>query len=258
MITIKESTYRCVHNQLIQYPEFKNDNLSFKTQYNTASENLNLVKKYGFDKFFFHTDFFYGIVKLNQLVHRIVPSGDKLITNPCEYNGFELLSYCLKGYGLNCTGYSIILNEILLTLGYKSKCIWCLSSKHPYDNDCHALNHVLDPHRHTWFVVDSAFGCIPVKNHMGMDIFALRDCLIKNEPFDLLKSIKMYGDSYKSMYSRYLTKNIFMFLVLKSSGLIYDTKNNAILVVPVGFERNQSRDYPYPYFITQNRSFIEE
>lgn len=258
MIEMEDALVQICHNKLKEYPCFEYQRLSHEEPmiYYTKEEYRDWAKSYGIEQML-DDDFVRSMAKISQFVHRLVPFGNKKVIEPCRYNGFELLDYCKKGYGLNCTGYSIILNDILLSLGILSRCVWCLSYNHPFDNECHAVNQVFDAQKRMWMIVDAAFGCIPLVDEQGIDIITLRNAIRENKELAFLKLNKNHDAAFANRYRRYMTKNTFMFLTLKTSGLYYDTENEAILVIPEGFERNCVSDYNYPYFITNNAFFLE-
>ena len=101
-------------------------------------------------------------------------------------------------------------------------------------------------------------GCIPTIEGKGIDISTLREALITGKRVDLLKNVTCCDEEFTNMYRRYMTKNTFMFFILGHSGLYYDTKNDGILVIPRGFARNKAEDYGYPYFITNQISYLTE
>lgn len=259
MIYIEESLFQIYYAELKRYPYFETKGKVRKKRitYHTDETCKAFIKKHGIHKML-GGDFLSGVAKICQFVHKLVPAGSPQIENPCRFHGIELLEHCLQGYGLNCTGYSIVLNDILLSLGIKSKCLWCLSYAHPFDEECHALNHVFDCRTHSWIVADSAMGCVPTIEGKGIDISALREALIAGKKVDLLKNVTCCDEAFTDMYRRYMTKNTFMFLVLGRSGLYYDTKDDGILVIPKGFARNKAEDYGYPYFITNHISYLTE
>lgn len=258
MIEIEDDLIQMYRNKLKEYPYFERNRIDFEEPmiYHTKAEYRDLVKSYGIGQML-DGDFLRSMAKISQFVHKLVPFTDKKVIEPCRYDGFELLDYCKRGGGLNCTGYSIILNDILLSLGIKSRCVWCLSYNHPFDNECHAVNQVFDAQQQAWMIVDAAFGCIPIIDTRGIDIITLRNAIMADKEITFLKLTKNHDAVFANMYRRYMTKNTFMFLTLKTSGLHYNTEKEAILIIPEGFERNCVSDYNYPYFITQNTYFLE-
>lgn len=259
MIYIEEKLFQEYRAELARHPYFEiGETASEKSiSYHTSESCIAFVKEHGIHKML-DANFLLSMARISQFVHKLVPVSDKRIENPCKFNGIELLERCLQGYSLNCTGYSIVLNDILLSIGIKSKCLWCLPYRHPFDDECHAVNHVFDSKTCSWIVVDSAMGCIPTIEGRGMDISTLREVLIAGQKMDLLKNVKYCDEEFTEMYRRYMTKNTFMFLVLKHSGLYYDTENDGILVIPKGFTRNKAEDYEYPYWITNHISCLTE
>lgn len=259
MIYIEEELFQTYHAELTGYPDFEEGKIVCEKSisYHTSESCIAFVKEHGIHKML-DADFLLSMARVCRFVHRLVPVSDKRIENPCKFNGIALLERCLQGYSLNCTGYSIVLNDILLSLGIKSKCLWCLPYRHPFDDECHAVNHVFDSETCSWIVVDSAMGCIPTIEGRGVDINTLREALIAGQRIDLLKNVKYCDEEFTDMYRRYMTKNTFMFLLLKHSGLHYDTENDGILVIPKEFKRNKAEDYEYPYLITSCISYLSE
>lgn len=147
---------------------------------------------------------------------------------------------CLKGYKLNCAGCSIVLNDILITLGYKSKCICCI----PYETEdinTHVVVHVFDDMNNKWFVADPAMGQVPCnKNGESMDILTLRKYLSEENELPFYRSGKIILNNEKCRkYAEELIDKVFIFMIFENSGLKYDF-NATKIIVPEGVEHISS------------------
>lgn len=174
MIITKNEDYVKYVQYLNEYHELKKFNVEYATKYIHDNRYKEIIGKYKLNKLLEDDRFENKMAKISRFVHLFVPANKPIVTNPCDYNGFELLEYCLSGHSLNCTGYSIVLNDLLIALKIRSKCIWCLS---PIvgDDECHAINHVYNDIDKKWIIVDSAFGCVPCnKDSQGLSILDLR------------------------------------------------------------------------------------
>lgn len=235
MIITKDEDYIKYLQYLNKFNEFDMDENEYFTNFKCNHKYDEVIRKYKLNKLLNDDKFEYKMVKIARFVFLFIPFNKPLISNPCDYNGFELLEYCLLGYSLNCTGYSIVLNDLLLALNIKSRCVWGLSHIMG-DDECHAFNHVYNEKEKKWIIVDPAFGCVPCnKDNTGLDIIEFRNAIANKDEIKLIKSSNIFHSaSYLENYRRYLSKNLFMFLTLPNSGLEYFTQSG-ILIKPIDY-----------------------
>lgn len=153
-----------------------------------------------------------------------------------SHNGFEIFEQCKSSYSPNCACFAIMLNDLLISLGYKSKAVWCLSSD-IHDNECHALNHVWIDKINSWVVVDPASQSI-ICNEEGMpiDLLTMRNIVYNDGVVypHRNKSIRQ-SESFINEYNNYMRKNLFQFLTHYEQGLSYPLNHKAILIHPIGY-----------------------
>lgn len=163
-----------------------------------------------------------------------------------SHNGFEIFEFCKTSYTPNCACFAIMLNDLLISLGYKSKAVWCLSSN-PKDNECHALNHVWNYSTNKWMVVDPASRSI-VCDERGtpIDLLTMRDTIFNGGIVypHRNKTIRQ-TESFIIEYNKYMKKNLFQFLTHREQGLLYPLDEKAILIHPIGYEPRQDKEWQH-------------
>lgn len=221
------------------YPHFEKRKNSLVTYNTNHTENLKINSKYKINELLSTDSFIENIFNVIKWLRGLIPN------NPCykyindeSLSGIQLLEVCLKTQKrLNCAGYAKVLNDILLSQGILSKCIWGLSSE-MNDTECHVFNHVYNYQANKWMVVDPALGfCVMNKDNTYMDVLQLREA-VKNQTEIICKqSMNMlYAEIDKKRYLDYIPKNLFMFGTFKTSGAIYDPlKNQYCYIVPNGY-----------------------
>ena len=161
-----------------------------------------------------------------------------------SHNGFEIFKLCKTTYSPNCACFAIMLNDLLISLGYRSKAVWCLSSD-PEDNECHALNHVWDDRLNSWIVVDPSSRSI-VCDEWGtpIDLLTMRNTIFNGGIVypHRNKAIRQ-TENFIIEYNKYMKKNLFQFLTHYEQGLLYPLDENAILIHPIGYEPRQDKEW---------------
>jgi len=125
------------------------------------------------------------IINLMEWVHYLIPhDGSK--GNPKIKNALSFISECRQNNKtLNCRGLAIILNEVYLAEGFKSRFVTCLP-KDTADQDCHVITIVWSASLKKWVWMDPTFMAY-VMNENGelLSIEEVRDRLINNKPLIL-------------------------------------------------------------------------
>lgn len=242
-------------NILKSCSDFSYSEINFRTEYNRSKSAINIINKYKLVSMVANRSFIDTMTTIGQFIYRIVPANGKIIKNPYAHNGEELLDLCSRGFSLNCAGYSILFNEIVLALGYNSKCIFC-RAYNLYDDDSHVLCQVYNEILKSWVVIDPAQGCVPCNDKKeGLDIIKLRNYIINGEEFLLMKSRRaFYDDKIVKRYRSYLQKYLFMFLVLDKYGGNYDI-TNPYLILPLNCDYSEY-DIPFKCRITHNLFYV--
>jgi hypothetical protein len=125
------------------------------------------------------------IINLMEWVHYLIPhDGSK--GNPEVKNAMSLITECRRDKrSLNCRGLAILLNEVYLAEGFKSRFVTCLP-KNIADNDCHVITMVWSTSLNKWLWMDPTFMAY-VMNEDGelLSIEEVRDRLVHNKPIIL-------------------------------------------------------------------------
>lgn len=171
------------------------------------------------------------------LYNQFVP-GKPFFEDFQKYNGFEIFEKCKRNFSPNCACYAIMLNDLLLALGFKSKAVWCLPAD-TKDTECHALNHVFDEDKNEWYVVDPSCGSI-ICNESGkkVDLMTLRLTIGQGDYVypHRNKHIRR-PDEYIKDYNDYMKKKLYQFLTHNAQGISYPLEETAILIHPIGSKK---------------------
>jgi len=150
------------------------------------------------------------IVNLMKWVHQLTKRSFKP-TAPKELNALNLIKLCKsENKKLNCWMYSIILNEVYLSLGYPSRMVH-LKPHSGEDKESHFVTSVYSSDLRKWIMMDPDMcGFLRDENGNILGISEIRQRLIADEPLIVNDDIfpKVVG---KWIYTWYLSKNIFRF-----------------------------------------------
>lgn len=150
-------------------------------------------------------------------------------------NGFEIFEKCKTSYMPNCACFAIMLNDLLISMGFQSKAVWCLSAD-PNDDECHALNHVWLEERKQWVVADpSSRSVICDEDGNPLNLLAMRERIYAGKTVypHRNRSIRQ-PDAFIAEYNQYIRKNMYQFLTHPEQGLRYPLDRTAILIQPEG------------------------
>ena len=222
------------------FPCFENKKSDFVRYNMNHPDILKLKSRYNIDSLFSNESFFENIFAAIKWIKEIVPyKTGRYCLNDENFSGLQLLDQSIAtNTRLNCSGYAKILNDLLLSQGILSKCVWGLSSD-LRDTECHVFNQVYNPQTRNWMVVDPAFGfCAIDKNNNYIDVAQLRECVENQESIYCKQTeYKDYDSILTSKYMSYIPKNLFMFGTFKESGAVYNpSKNQYCYIVPCGYE----------------------
>ena len=150
------------------------------------------------------------IVNLMKWVHQLARRSINP-TAPKELNALNLIKLCKsENKKLNCWMYSIILNEVYLSLGYPSRMVH-LKPHSGEDKESHFVTSVYSSNLRKWIMMDPDMcGFLRDENGNILGISEIRQRLIADEPLIVNDDIfpKVVG---KWIYTWYLSKNIFRF-----------------------------------------------
>jgi hypothetical protein len=215
------------------------DNSPTKKEYcafQYVNQKLDALADYLPKKFFTNCeDDFSFAVQLMLWVHKfLIADGEVIPVRP-----FHCLNILEKtrteGVGSNCWMFSVVLNEILLSFGYKSRVIRCM----PMDlrfNDCHCIVQAYIKKYNKWVALDPSFGTYYTdvqKNPINLQ--ELRKSIIRGDPFCMPFKPAKYS---KSM-TAYWYKNIFRFETYAVSKFNTESDPNSVVIyalLPAGYE----------------------
>lgn len=216
------------------YSDFSCEETDRRTEYRCAEHSEDWLETYHFRSCFLYPTLCQNVSNLCRIIRLFATGETRIVRNPFSYHGFQLLEMCRKGSKLNCAGCSIVLNDILIALGYRSKCVCCI----PYDtedDDTHVVVHVLDEANRRWFVADPAMGRVPCRpTGEAMDLLALREYLSEEAELPFYRSGKLLQSGAECRkYAEELVGKVFLFLTFADSGSAYDF-HASNLIVPEG------------------------
>lgn len=187
-----------------EYPDFT---------YDSSHPMLKeLREKYALDEAAGDGDEISRFKNLLSWVHRMVGwDGANGIQADC--NALSILAKAqADGTRFNCRGVGMVLSEVYLAMGYRSKFVVCL----PYDmgdRDCHIVTHVYSETRKKWMMFDACYECW-AENTDGtiLSLPEIRYYYEKNLPLFFPETTNANGvGGYSERYKDYLRKNIYRF-----------------------------------------------
>lgn len=160
------------------------------------------------------------IINLMLWVHRLAPHASNP-SYPKTRNALNLIDLCLnRKKAINCYMYSIILNEVYLSMGYFSRLIH-LSYKH--QGESHWVNAVYSFEDGKWLMMDANHGAYFMdEDGRILSIPEIRKKMINKEKIVLNKELTYVGSNtsvkmlkgilgIKTFYRWYFSKNIFKY-----------------------------------------------
>jgi hypothetical protein len=169
------------------------------------------------------------ITNLMSWVHKAVRHDGNSI-NPKDRRAIAIIELCRKEKrGVNCRMMATILNDVYLSMGFKSHFVTCLP-KNKNDNDCHVINSVYSKKLKKWLWIDPSFETW-VKDDKGnlLSIAEVRYRLINNLPVFASSEINWNGKPYsgggENYLKYYMAKNLFQFQIPLKSCVGFESSN---------------------------------
>ncbi|MDR0833880.1 MAG: transglutaminase-like domain-containing protein [Candidatus Symbiothrix sp.] len=164
-----------------------------------------------------------------------------------EFSSIDLYHYQkATGKGINCRHLAIALNEMYLSMGWKSRYVTCLP-KDENDQDCHVINCVWVDSLQKWIWIDPTFAAY-VKDENGnfLSISEVRERLIDSRPLVLNEDANWNNQNKqtKEYYlENYMTKNLYWIQVPVNSMFNPESRyrnnvNKYVSLLPTGFTRS--------------------
>ena len=135
-------------------------------------------------------------------------------TSPDPEHSLNILEYCQNTTnGVNCVMMAIVLNEVYLSMGFKSRVIQGNGKEWVFNGEWHAYNIVFSQTLDKWLFVDPTNNAYFTDDNGNMlSLCELREHLILENSVHLNDDAEYNGNSVnESGYLHYLTKNVYRF-----------------------------------------------
>lgn len=255
-ITLNEDQYRLFNeyvSRLQAYPEFdsseKVDRIPDWKYASPSDENLkSLVEKYDLKKVAGEGKEAEKWFCLMDWVHRQLFRVGR-VGYPRKLNTPSIMEFVENtDFSVNCRMYTVVLNEILLALGYHSRRISFRPSRP--DGDTHSLVTVYSDAREKWVCLDPTFNTY-FHGESGeiLSYLEIRECytsgkIPRSRPIaiDLDWTLRTAGcefDSYETWYAVYMAKNCFQATCPLASAFGYESTKGLswVTLSPSGFQQ---------------------
>ena len=164
-----------------------------------------------------------------------------------EFDAIDLYNYYkATGKGINCRHLAISLNEMYLSMGWKSRYVICLP-KDEKDQDCHVINCVWVDSLQKWIWIDPTFAAyVKDENGVFLGISEVRERLIDGRPLILNEDANWNNQNKetKEQYlMKYMSKNLYWLQVPVNSQFNPESRyrnnvNKYVSLLPVGYVRS--------------------
>ena len=210
------------HQKLLIQPFYYVDTSSYPAfTYDIDAPELKLLReKYALDGVAGCGDELSRIKNLMSWVHKTV-GWDGCNGIKAKPNALSILEKAISdGTRFNCRGVGIVLSEVYLAMGYKSKFVVCL----PFDkkdNDCHIITHVYSETKKKWMMFDACYESW-AEDERGniLSIPEIRYRYEKNLLVVFPETVNANGSpgTYEDYKQNYLKKNFYRFECPQNSG----------------------------------------
>ncbi len=167
----------------------------------------------------------------------------------CKFNAIDLINVCkTENRGLNCRFLAMTLNQLYLSLGFKSRYLTCQSAKYKTDPDCHVINCVWSETLGKWVWMDPSFAAyVTDENGLLLHPGEVRERLISGAPLVLNEDANWNHESIQTKehyLEDYMAKNLYVISAPQHS-TVYHKNNEAtgrpiVAIVPTGFDFRES------------------
>lgn len=224
--------------EVLRDAKYALDTVTVTERYCMDDENLAKVKgHFRLDTLFDGTEDTYAkALKIQRFVSDRLPHGNPP-EMPEQLNAIELWAFAdSTGYQLNCRHHSIVMRDLLMSVGIKARYITCMPQDEE-DRDCHVVNEIFSPELDKWIMIDSDQDIVLTDmTGMPLSIRELRDKLIAGEPY-LINGQSSEGhfyDMYMAKNSYWYSKHELGCMDTETDGLLPGDRR--ISLIPVGFK----------------------
>ena len=181
-------------------------------------------------------------VAIARFVADNIPHANQKI-QPEKRNAIALWEYTRNVEpGINCRLHSIMLFEMLTSVGIDATYVTCLPKKD--DGDCHVVNQVWLPELGKWVMIDSDSGGYYATDVDGnlLSLREIRENYVSGAPVVYHPGFGEAGESVGSWYFAYMAKNTYWFAVWENihydqeSGLWGSNDGSYLVLIPSGYE----------------------
>ncbi|WP_281810961.1 transglutaminase-like domain-containing protein [Vallitalea longa] len=131
----------------------------------------------------------------------IYPKGDR--------NAIDILKQCINDEeGVNCRLISIAMNEVFLSMGFKSRYITCRPIGFDF-TDCHVVNVIYSYDLDKWVFLDASMGIYCKENNELLSLQELGQAIIEDKEITINEAYYDGELVTKKDYFKYMTKNLF-------------------------------------------------
>ena len=137
-------------------------------------------------------------------------------------------TYRKTGHSFGCYGLAISLNEVLLSVGYKSRIVICFSNQYPAPQGGHVINTVYAASLNKWIYIDPQENAM-IKDEKGnlLSIAEVREHLVKQQPLFLNSTANYHGvPTRKEEYvDKFLGEHLYRMICPVNSACNMETRN---------------------------------
>jgi hypothetical protein len=238
----EKGDYEYILKKHAAYQSLSSETPSFTYQSKDDSVLTALRKKYNLDAVAGNGDEISKFINLMKWVHKTVRH-DGNSNNPKVKTADALITICkTENRGINCRMMATLLNEVYLSMGYKSRFITCMPQGEIFD-DCHVINEVYSNTFKKWIWMDPTFETY-VTDDKGfyLSIQETRYRLVNDLPVFPSKEMNWNGNPYggNGQYlHNYMTKNLYRFSIPLKSCSAYENiimnERTYMELYPVGY-----------------------
>jgi len=234
-------------NVIKAYPDYEYEapiDLPKFTYANVSDTNFVKIRNvFGLDSIAGNGDEVSRILNLMKWVHNSIKhDGSK--KNPLPISTFNIVEVCKsENRGVNCRGLAVMLNEVYLSMGFKSRYIACLPVERLFD-DCHVINTVYSNKLNKWIYIDPTYSAyLTDENGEMLSIQEVRDRIVTGKNIIVNDDINWNGQPYdSSKYLAYMSKNLFRLVSPVEGEYDYESKSNRKFVelIPKGYDTSMN------------------
>ena len=198
------------------------------------------------------------IIKVLYFLHDSIRHDGSSSWPTCRFNAIDLYKVTrAEKRGLNCRFMAMMLNDMYLSLGIKSRFVTCQPRDYDTDEDCHVTNMVWCHTLHKWIWIDPTM-CAVVMDEKGqfLNQGEVRQRLIQEKPLMINEDANWNHQQRQTVddyLNYYMAKNLYLLSVHERSECESEAKNGnmksrSVTLVPKGF------NFSYGDIITEDEN----